>query len=532
MICTMDKLKTPLPSAEEGEVGSKREDKTCLKDGEPERNSEEEEEAEEKTPQAAGQIEDSFHSKNADIPVMETVRFNLNNEVVKMRKEVKRVRTLIIRKLTRRIGALKKKKGKDTDIERNHRRAMRLLEEIQAMKVLPPDVVTKTALQKNLNLNQVCKNPKSTISDRGLTRIASHPQFIKKIDGIKAALKAFKEGHIQGEGQEAKVKGANKTEKFPPAKERQRTKKKKQEIRKGEITELDTLDSPLKDPKAAAVENPKLGRMKVDHLANTAEDINKEVPEKKTIISVVKDKDTNNVPSPIEKKKPNCNTVSKVLQKKTEEEEEESDVELFDNEEKEYFDDSTEERFHRQSSESEESNDDDDFFVGKVSKLKKKIKQNNEGGKREVKVTPSKQEQSELPVAEYKPKAKTAQLQTVFCPTLSVSGRDKGFRRGRGQPGHRETLKGVSQSAFQKQGRGTGYSRSERGGSHQESQLMGSKAWAQGRRDPSRGGANQNHQAKMHPALHPSWEASKKRKEQQGQILAFQGKKIKFDDDD
>ncbi|CAF88883.1 unnamed protein product, partial [Tetraodon nigroviridis] len=32
-------------------------------------------------------------------------------------------------------------------------------------------------------------------------------------------------------------------------------------------------------------------------------------------------------------------------------------------------------------------------------------------------------------------------------------------------------------------------------------------------------------------ALHPSWEASRKRKEQQGQIMAFQGKKIKFDDD-
>lgn len=66
---------------------------------------------------------------------------NVNNEVVKMRKEVKRVRALIIRKLTRQIGKLKKKKGKEADVERNQRRAGRLLEEIHAMKVLTPDKV-------------------------------------------------------------------------------------------------------------------------------------------------------------------------------------------------------------------------------------------------------------------------------------------------------------------------------------------------------------------------------------------------------
>lgn len=66
---------------------------------------------------------------------------NVNNEVVKMRKEVKRVRALIIRKLTRQIGNLKKKKGKEADIERNQRRAGRLLEEIHTMKALRPDKV-------------------------------------------------------------------------------------------------------------------------------------------------------------------------------------------------------------------------------------------------------------------------------------------------------------------------------------------------------------------------------------------------------
>ncbi|XP_074543450.1 serum response factor-binding protein 1 [Halichoeres trimaculatus] len=498
MICTMEKLKTELPSAEE------REDEPCHEDGEPGEGAEEDE-AEEKKPQAGPAPTNAQFTKD---PVVEMARFNLNNEVVKMRKEVKRVRALIIRKMTRQIKSLKKKKGKEADIERNQRRADRLLEEIQAMKVLPPDLVTKTALQKNLNLNQVCKNPQSTLSDRGLTRIASHPQFIKRIDSIKAALKAFKEGRIQSEDQGGKLKGQNKTEKFPPAKERQRMKKKKELT--VEMTEPDNTDSSLKDLKKAAVGNPKEERSKADHLADTADDKNQEMPEKKKVISVKKDKAIGNVPGPIARKKASCNTASKVLQKKTEEEE--SDLELLDDGEKEYFDDSTEERFHRQSSESEES-DDNDFFVGKVSKLKKKTKQNR---KREEKVSPSNQEPSELPVVQSKPK-----LQTVFCSTLAASGMDKGASRGRGkgQHGPRVTVKSVShgkssfnkQPVLQKQGRG-------RGG------VM--------KQNVSRDGAERNQRAQTHQALHPSWEASKKRKELQGHILAFQGKKIKFDDDD
>lgn len=67
--------------------------------------------------------------------------FNLNNEVVLMRKEVKRVRSLIIRKLTRQIKDLKKKKGNEEEVEKNQRRATRLLKEVHSMKKLRPDQV-------------------------------------------------------------------------------------------------------------------------------------------------------------------------------------------------------------------------------------------------------------------------------------------------------------------------------------------------------------------------------------------------------
>lgn len=85
--------------------------------------------------EAAPQAADGLEKNKQSEPL------NLNNEVVKLRKEVKRVRVLIIRKLTRHIGALKKKKGKEMEIERNQQRAARLLEEIHAMKALVPDVV-------------------------------------------------------------------------------------------------------------------------------------------------------------------------------------------------------------------------------------------------------------------------------------------------------------------------------------------------------------------------------------------------------
>ncbi|GCB72935.1 hypothetical protein scyTo_0002261 [Scyliorhinus torazame] len=61
---------------------------------------------------------------------------NLNNEVVKLRKDVKKARTLIIRKLTRNITQLKAKKGTKDAILKNLRRAERLLEEIHTMKRL------------------------------------------------------------------------------------------------------------------------------------------------------------------------------------------------------------------------------------------------------------------------------------------------------------------------------------------------------------------------------------------------------------
>ncbi|XP_045140988.1 serum response factor-binding protein 1 [Echinops telfairi] len=112
---------------------------------------------------------------------------NLNNEVVKMRKDVKRIRVLVIRKLVRSVSRLKTKKGTEDALLKNQRRAQRLLEEIHAMKELKPDVVTKSALSDDTNFEKVCKKPDSTATERAIARLAVHPLLKKKIDTLKVS---------------------------------------------------------------------------------------------------------------------------------------------------------------------------------------------------------------------------------------------------------------------------------------------------------------------------------------------------------
>ncbi|KAK9408329.1 serum response factor-binding protein 1 [Crotalus adamanteus] len=117
---------------------------------------------------------------------------NLNNEVVKMRKEVKKIRVLTIRKLTRHIAKLKGKKGTEDAVLKNHRRAQRLLEEIHAMKEIKLDHVTKSALGREIDFGVICKKPNSTARDRAIARLISHPLLKTKIANIKTAVEDFK----------------------------------------------------------------------------------------------------------------------------------------------------------------------------------------------------------------------------------------------------------------------------------------------------------------------------------------------------
>ncbi|XP_069559507.1 serum response factor-binding protein 1 [Brachyistius frenatus] len=584
MMCTEDKMEEMVPSAEEEE--KREEEMEENEDGEDEVKDEEAkpQATDKKTPLPVAAKEEEAKPQATDkktpLPVAPKEKkpddvLNLNNEVVKMRKEVKRLRALIIRKLTRQIAALKKKKGKETEVESNQRRAARLLEEVHAMKSLSPDLVTKTALQKNLNFEQVCKNPKSNIADRAIARIATHPQFSKKIDSIKAAVKAFKEERMKGGKQGGKEKVQNQAGKatlpLPDKRGGKESQKNNEDkaVEQKEITDGEEGVDARKDTEDATVVETGKKIEKEIGLAGTADIQMQEMPESESVkpasvkSSDVKDTVENKTQNKAAEKKPSLKPAPAAPQKTTADKE--SDLESSDDEEKEYFDDSTEERFHKQSSQSEES-DDDDFFVGKVSTVKKKKKQSDVEGEEKVdkvgkdstdKVKAKDKLQRELDELQSRLKPKAARLQSAFCSSLAGTKAGGGGGAGRGRGGDNKSRgqgkpKGSSgmnrdfSKPFQKQERGkeknsgSKYSQLHPEGRRPPTEERGfasaDRGRGRGRGGPPRqrdhrGGGFFSHQAPQQ-ALHPSWEASKKRKEQQGQILAFQGKKIKFDDDD
>lgn len=364
--------------------------------------------------------------------------------------------------------------------------------------------MTKTALQKNLNFEQECKNPKSTVADRAIARIATHPQFNEKIEDIKAAVAVFKEDRKRS----GKEKGHNKAANVAGQSDKKKEKKsdnqkvfgepKPLEVEGGETVFQSTVGAGLTEP-------DKEFRTVNQSAEKTVGDNNKrERPQTKTVRPVLVQntevKDVKNLSKMEEKPKV------------ASESEEESNLDSSDDEEKEYFDDSTEERFHKQSSHSE-SEEDDDFFVGKVSKFKKKKRKDVEMAKTNGDQTEEDQSR----------RAKVTSLDSIFCSSLArpIPGRGRGGGRGR--------------SCDRGRGRGRG---GPRGPFSNQSKFQEKPSHGERGRGRGRGGvARKNDHSdgsdfSAEPALHPSWEASKKRKEQQGQILAFQGKKIKFDDDD
>ncbi|KAJ8273139.1 hypothetical protein GJAV_G00097890 [Gymnothorax javanicus] len=518
---------------------------------------------------------------------------NLNNEVVKMRKEIKRVRALTIRKLTRQIVNLKKKKGNESEVERNLRRAARLLEEIHAMKDLKPDIVTKTALMKNLSFEKVCKDPNATLSERATARIATHPQISKRIQAIKAAVEAFKDerkkpasrerasmpgkpeeddsimnvvklgdsseemaveegedDNKEGEGN-VQYKDEESGEGIDAAKDSSSPLKENCAVKTGDDMELAASESRLNSPLEVAEGEPE-GNLQSHIKPQKSLDMTRKLQDPKIppVEGKKTQKATENKPEQIHLNSSMEMKCPRVMRK---EEEEESDLDSSDDEvEKEYFDDSTEERFRKQSSQSEGSEEEDDFFLGKVSKFKKKKSGPGVGDKGDDKTKVSAVKAGDEGQGQQDSKA--VRLESVFCASLSEPKGAHGNCRRR--PGsflkpHRFQNERCDQGRPQKP------APFQNRGSSKDKRLMASKGQNQkgdlsgGRRLQDRGPAF----AKSRPGfekpkdfrvaagktsipsqhgqqpLHPSWEASKRRKEQQAKITAFQGKKIKFDDD-
>lgn len=372
-------------------------------------------------------------------------------------------------------------------------------------------------MQKNLNFEQECKNPKSTASDRAIARIATHPQFNKKIKDIKAAVALFKEDRKRGGKEKEQNKAGKVIVKSDKKKENKSVNQKDIKVGEQKPMDIEEGNSVLKSTLDVVPTEPsKETRTVIESAEKTVgNDDKREIPPVNAVrAATAKNNEVKDVVrnAPTVKEKHNIQAES----------EEESDLDSSAEEEKEYFDDSTEERFNKQSSHSEESEEDDDFFVGKVSKFKKKKKK----GMGIEKTNGMKNDQTE---EDQNRREKVTSLDSIFCSSLARSKPGRGRGAGRGRNGDRG------------QGRGRGESRGvdgPKGAFGKQSKFQEKPFHADRGRGRGRGGVTRKNDHRdgaafsAEPALHPSWEASKKRKEQQGQILAFQGKKIKFDDDD
>ncbi|KAM6329349.1 serum response factor-binding protein 1 isoform 2-T2 [Alca torda] len=430
---------------------------------------------------------------------------NLNNEVVKMRKDVKKARALTIRRLTRHIGKLKLKKGPEDLKLKNQKRVERLIEEIHAMKEIKPDEVTRLALRTEVNFESVCRKPNCTATERAIARLATHPILKPRFVELKAAVKAFKDERKD-------------TAKATPSK-----KAKAEEQPKS----VQDFNSNLDDQAFKLAQNQPGHKPKTSmerEIDRAAEELHESEAEQKTVEvesyapeessfqavemqAVTQNKTEEKTGYRKSKENMSMNKLNTIKKKISD-----SSSQEHPNEE-EYFDDSTEERFYNQSSDSD-SNSNDDFFIGKV-KRKKKIAADtglsSSEEKDRLQENIVKKGKNTAPgtaqgliMEEGKPHAKASKLKSMFCSSLSTSDQKSQHRRRNTKD---QSLKN-GRTAFLKK----------------EQQL---------KKQPFAKAADikcDNKKARLEQPLHPSWEASKRRREQMSQITAFQGKKIKFDD--
>ncbi|XP_068943929.1 serum response factor-binding protein 1 isoform X2 [Petaurus breviceps papuanus] len=410
-----------------------------------------------------------------------------------MRKEVKRTRVLVIRKLTRHLAKLKSKKGTEDLLSKNQRRTQRLLEEIHAMKEVKPDEVTKSALDDDTSFEEICKKPDSTATERAIARLAAHPLLKKKIDALKAAVKTFKDSRqIVTEVESLKDSSEENYSEEAGVKQSSPDNLNKSQHQESTVKKEENVKTLSKKPNTL---EKKVGKMEDKQKTGIPSHVALKPSQEPSLIAF----ETQNT----EKKnlaitnKTNITKISAAT-------DDGSDVEEQSEGEKEYFDDSTEERFYKQSSLSEDSDSDDDFFIGKVKRTRKKENScysSVKDQKTSKKVSPEKEKLERLEsVEKMRPATKARTLESTFFSSLSESRRT---RRN-----FREQLPKKRIPAFQQN----------------EPQIKNHF-------DRNMYTRPENKKQQLQQPLHPSWEASRKRKEQMSKITVFQGKKITFDED-
>ncbi len=486
------------------------------------------------------------------------------------------------------VASLKKKKGQESEVKESQEKAAEIIKEIKALRSLKLDQVTMTALQENVDLEKDLQDPQAIPVDRAIAHIATHSRFINKLQKVKEAIKEERAKAAEAEQKKTDkldmVQSKNEDEE--PEEEPEEDEESEEEPEEGEEPEEDEepeddhnsvhseddgdvveekLNSPVTEIHTSSVAEPTestdsdLVKVPPSKIITTSPEKSKrvEVKSQKAEATAPNVRSSPEKSSTVSKK--NIGKASKEMEttlkpqkkkdlpetKRDEAEKDKEESDLSDEEEKEYFDDSTEERFHKQSSQSEES-DDDDFFLGKVSKFKKR-----KSNQSKVEEKKSELQKTDKEATGKHHETNLGKFQSVFCSALSKSSvSSQKAKVGSHSDGPRP-------SRFQNQRKGpegrmkaSQYKVQDLGADRRMGPFKPNrqtfKVAEQKQAGPSGAGRGRpQFEQKRNPrgppgrmsdppqqSLHPSWEASRKRKEQQAQITVFQGKKIRFDDDD
>ncbi|CAJ0937336.1 unnamed protein product [Ranitomeya imitator] len=372
---------------------------------------------------------------------------------------------------------------------------------------------------------------------RAVTRLATHPLIKKKISAIKDAIKAFKEARMTNTEQGTPPKQPPLPSKPAKSVKQEAQKKPKPEADKRPKQEAQKKPKPGKAKRKVKMQKTKLENNVQDNPVVETVDNEKDLvtsdpsnevpcspvtpqaealqaiivaPDKKNMLQSSSGKDA--VPTSPEKRIKQRSPVKKVAPTN---DSDSSDIEDSDQEDKEYFDDSTEERFIKQPLGFEESASDseDDFFIGKVRRTKKK-----KTSKSNDKVKTDK-----LPLAIAKPplsgpeeqKAsvgpKNVKLESVFCTSLAQTKPKASYMKSYPHINVVCILATTDMKLF--------FTESLK--CHQPETR--NQANTLSRKPQPVKASNVKQQCKLeNETLHPSWEASRKRKEQ-SQIAAAEG---------
>ncbi|XP_066274982.1 serum response factor-binding protein 1-like [Branchiostoma lanceolatum] len=454
----------------------------------------------------------------------------LNKEIVLLRGDVKRARLLLIQALCRNIRKLRDKKGKPEQLAKNQHRAEKLHEDITVLKGLKPDDVTKSGLFADFDEHKVLSDPTSSSKERAMARLISHKGLKSKLDTVRGKFNIIP-GQKMASDMKKSVKdkrAGNKAKKTADKSGQGETEK-----RPAENTEHTQTPTDSSIDKVEKTSDTVAGQSSSDG-ASSAGDVGEED-------KISQSKDAAKASTEI------SNTTEIVVSSRDSESESEEDGE-----------DSVEEMEEDVDSEEKETPDQTtESSIESKTESQVNLTQSKEDNKQSVKRT------EPTTVKRTGPRkaacdAEEDEDEEEKEETTVTAGDDMFLREGEPDPeedteGGKRTVdsggvsgvpavaralpgeslfigslagrsRNVKKGKFEKR---TGKRPNERGSSHK---FAGRGRPQQQSRAPAAGRAAKPSSAETSGHLHPSWIAKRKQKEQAGQIAAFQGKKIVFDD--